>query len=142
MRKFISIKVIFILFTAAILLNSCREGTVQPEEFATNPNEPVQINEQNRYTFLLNAVNLSIDVTNNARFSSFTSRISISIIDHSSGYINISVSDKESVSQFTYIGDKEENLFTRELVGYIPGQIRINASNFTGKLRIQLSRTY
>jgi len=142
MRKFISLSVVFILITLTLLLSSCREGTVQPEEFATNPNEPVQINEQNRYTFLLNAVNLSIDVMNNARFSSFTSRISISIIDHSSGYINISVSDKESVNRFTYVGDKEESLFTEALVGYIPGKIRINASNFTGKLRIQLNRTF
>lgn len=142
MRKSFVQSILFGFLILIISFNACREGILQPEEFVTNPNEPVQINEQNRYTFLLNAVNLSIDVMNNARFSSFTSRISISIIDHSSGSIIVSVSDRESVRRFSYTGNKEENLFSEALVGYIPEEIRIIAQNFTGKLKIQLSRTF
>ena len=112
MRKTFLRGMFFSSIIVLILLNACREGILQPEELVSNPNEPVQINEQNRYSFLLNAVNLTIDVKNNARFSSLTSRISISIIDHSSGSINVSVSDRESVNRFNYSGNMDESLFT------------------------------
>jgi hypothetical protein len=142
MRKIYFRPIEYILIILSILFISCREDTVLQSEYATNPNEPVQINEQNSYTFLLNAVNLTIDVSDNARFSSFTSRITISILDHTSGYIKVSVIDRESISRFNYTGDSEERLFSEALIGYIPGTIGISASNFTGKLRIQLTRTF
>jgi hypothetical protein len=134
--------ILFLIIILSNIIISCRENIVSPDEFATNINEPVQINEQNSYTFLLNAEELSIDVMNDAMFSSFTSRISISILDHTSGYIRVTIADRESVSRFNYYGNEEESLFTEALNGYIPGKIGIKAVNFTGKLKIQLSRTF
>lgn len=123
------------------ILTSCREDIVQPQEFATNVNEPVESKYWNSYTFLLNAENLSIDVTNNPQISSLTTRITISIIDYSSGYIHISLLDPDLVSRFNYLGNEEERHFSEVIEGFLP-RLGIRTFNFTGKVKVQLSLTY
>lgn len=133
---------IVLLATAILIMStSCREGIIEPQEFATNINEPVQSKVWNSYTFLLNAQDLSVEVFNYPQISSFTTRISITILDHSSGYIRINVFDVNSDSQFEYFGNENENLFSEALNGFIPRRIGFKTYNFTGKVKVQLSRT-
>jgi hypothetical protein len=127
---------IFILFTTA-----CREDIMEPDTFVGTVNEPVQINQPNSYTFIIHAQNISVNVTNNTYISSFTSRISISIADYSSGYVSISVIDREDNSRFSYFGNEDEGFFTEALAGYIPAHIGIKTVDFSGKLKIEVTKT-
>ena len=132
----ISILLIFILLTAA-----CREGIIEPETFVGAINEPVQVNERNSYTFIINAENMTISSTNRTNLSSFTSRISISIVDYSSGYVSISVIDREENLRFSFLGNEDERLFSETLIGYVPSNIKIRAVDFSGKLKIVVNKT-
>jgi hypothetical protein len=84
---------------------------------------------------------MSVNVINNTYIASFTSRISISIVDHSSGFVSISVIDRDENSRFSYFGDEEERLFSEALIGYIPAHVRISATDFTGKLKVEVRKT-
>jgi len=133
----ISILIIFILLTV-----TCRENIIEPDTFVGTINEPVQINQRNSYTFIIHAQNISVNVTNNTFLASFTSRISISIADYTSGYVNIRVIDREDNSRFTYFGNEDENFFTESLIGYVPSRIALRAVDFSGKLKIEVTKTF
>ncbi len=86
---------IYFVVTVLLLIISCREDIIVPDNLATNVNEPILLNESNSYSFVINAQNISIDVVNNTNFSANTSRISITIVDYSSGYVRIKIIDKQ-----------------------------------------------
>ena len=130
-------------FVAVVLLSiSCREDIIPPDNFATNVNEPILINESNSYSFVLNAQNISIDVVNNTNFNANTSRVSITIVDYTSGSVRIRIIDEQSNSRFSYYGNDEEDLFTEPLNGYVPASVGIRTVDFSGKLKIELHRTF
>ncbi len=133
---------IFFFVTAILPYVSCREDIIAPDNFATNVNEPILLNESNSYSFVINAQNISIDVVNNTNFSSNTSRISITIVDYSSGYVSVRIVDKQTNSRFSYFGNEEEDFFTQSLNGYVPASVGIKAVDFSGKLKIDLNRTF
>jgi hypothetical protein len=130
-------------FVSVILLSiSCREDVIAPDNFATNVNEPILINESNSYSFVINAQNISIDVVNSTHFSASSSRVSITIVDYSSGYVSVRIIDKQTNSRFSYFGNDDENFFTESLNGYVPASVGIKAVDFSGKLKIQLYKTF
>jgi len=131
------------LFVTVILLSiSCREDIIAPDNFVTNVNEPILINESNSYSFVINAQNISIDVVNNTNFSTNTSRISITIVDYSSGYVSVRIIDKQSNNRFSYFGNDDQDFFTEALNGYVPASVGIKAVDFSGKLKIDMNRTF
>ena len=106
---------IYFVVTVLLLFLSCREDILVPDNLATNVNEPILQNESNSYSFVINAQNISIDVVNNTYFSANTSRISITIVDYSSGYISVRIIDKQTNSRFSYFGNDEEDYFSSSL---------------------------
>jgi hypothetical protein len=133
---------IYFIVTVLLLLLSCREDIIVPDNLATNINEPILINESNSYSFVINAQNISIDVVNNTNFSASTSRISITIVDYSSGYVGVRIIDKQTNNRFSYFGNDDEDFFTESLNGYVPASVGIKAVDFSGKLKIELNRTF
>jgi hypothetical protein len=133
---------IYFVITILLLFLSCREDILPPDNLATNVNEPILQNESNSYSFVINAQNISIDVVNNTNFSANTSRISITIIDYSSGYVRVKIVDKQTNNRFSYFGNDDEDYFTESLNGYVPGSVGIKAVDFSGKLKIELNRTF
>jgi hypothetical protein len=129
--------VVILLFTV-----SCREDILPPENLATNVNEPIQINEPNSYAFVINAQNISINVVNRTQINSTTSRISITIVDYSTGYVAVRVMDKQLNNRFNYFGNDDESFYTQSLNGYIPRTVGIKAVDFSGKLKIELRKTF
>ena len=129
-------------FVTVILFISCREEIIAPDNFTTTVNEPILINESNSYSFVINAQNISIDVVNNTNFNANTSRVSITIVDYSSGYVSIKIIDKQTNSRFTYFGNDEEDFFTESLNGYVPASVGIRTVDFSGKLKIELNKTF
>jgi hypothetical protein len=133
---------IYFVVTTILLFISCREDIIGPNNFATNVNEPILVNESNSYSFVINAQNISINVVNNTNFNVNTSRISITIVDYSSGYVSVRIIDEQSNNRFSYFGNDDEDFFTQSLNGYVPASVGIKAVDFSGKLRIELNRTF
>jgi len=130
------------LFSLLILLISCREDIIHPDEIAGNVNEPVQINSRNSYTLIINAKNLSINISALASFNTTLARISVTLVDHESGYVNVSVKDLNDIERFRYFVNNDVNLYTEVINGYLPNTIEIRLEELSGKLKVQLSRAY
>ncbi|RLC51602.1 MAG: hypothetical protein DRI23_04685 [Candidatus Cloacimonadota bacterium] len=135
------IRLVFALFLL-ILIISCREDIIHPDEFAGIVNEPVQINSRNSYTFIINAKNLSMSNSALASFNTTLARISVTLIDYETGYVNVSVKDLDDVERFRYFVDEDVSLFTEVFNGYLPRTIDIRLQEFSGKLKVKLSRAY
>ena len=133
---------IYFFITVILLFTSCREEIIEADNFTTNVNEPILINESDSYSFIINAQYISIDVVNNTHFSTTSSRVSITIVDYSSGYVSVRIIDKQTNSRFNYFGNDDENSFTESLHGYVPAAVRIKAVDFSGKLKIELNKTF
>ena len=130
------------IFSLLILIISCREDIIHPDEFAGNVNEPVQINSRNSYTFIINAKNLSMNISALTSLNTTLARISVTLIDHEAGYANVSVKDINDVERFRYFADDDVSLFTEVIDGYLPNTIDIRMQELSGKLKVQLSRAY
>ncbi len=130
------------IFSLIILLISCREDIIHPDEIAGNVNEPVQVNSRNSYTLVINAKNLSINISAFASFNTTLARISVTLIDHESGNVNVSVRDFNDVERFRYYVNNEVNLYTEVINGYLPNTINIQLQELTGKLKVQLSQAF
>lgn len=133
---------IVVILSFLILIISCREDVIHPDEFAGNVNEPVQINSRNSYTFIINAKNLSMSNSALTSFNITPARISVTLIDHELGYVNLSVKDFNNVERFSYFADDDVSLFTEVIDDYLPSSIDIRMQKFSGKLKVQLSRAY
>ncbi len=134
----------FKIFIAVLffLIISCREDIVQPNEFVGTINVPVQSNLRNSYTFIINAKDLSTVVSAFPKFNSTLTRISITLIDYESGYVNVVLKDFAQVERFRYYVDEDVNLYTEVIDGYLPNTIDIKLQELSGKLKVQLSRAF
>ena len=131
-----------ILVILLLIIISCREDIILPEDLATNINEPVQKNELDSYSFMLNAKNISINIANNVHFSSSTSIISVSINDYSSGSITVKIADSQMSNRFNYLGNDDERFYTESLIGFVPVSVSISSDNFTGNFQLELHSTF
>ena len=129
---------IFVLFAIV----SCREDIIPPGNFVGNINEPVQIKDNNTYTFLINAKDLTLNVKNKPLFTSATSKITINIFDYRKGYITIRVDDRFDNERFNYFGNRNIDFFTESFLGWVSDTISISAVNFSAKIKIELRRTF
>ena len=135
MRIFFAIILVFICI-------SCREGIIEPESFAGKINDPVQVNKLNSYTFLVNAESFSMNLSTPVSFNSSTARVSITLVDHRSGFVNVSVRDYDDRERFRHLVSNDVELYTDLLDGFVVKTIVIRTENFSGKLKIQFTRVF
>ena len=120
---------------------SCREEVIEPDNFVEKVNEPVQINERNAYTFLLNARDFSMNLSVPAYFSTIRTRFNVTLIDYESGYLSISVEDYDERERFRYFVAEDVSYHSDLLDGYVLKTINIITERFSGKIRIEFRKT-
>ena len=136
MRNLISFLILFIVI---LIITSCREDIIEPGNFAGNVNEPIQDNQMNNYSFLINAQDFSSSFSVSTNFNYNTSRILLNSSEIEKGLVTIVIKDDLGVLLFSSIVETELTNKTEKISGAIPGKIDISFRNFTGKLKISLS---
>ncbi len=133
---------LFGIFSIALLvLIACREGIIEPGVLIENINDPVQINERNSYTFLLNAESFSMNLTVFPLLNSTRSRINVTLVDYKSGYAKIIVHDYDDQERYSYFAAGDVSFYTEIIDGYIPRSVNIRTENFSGKIKIELRKS-
>jgi len=131
-----------LVFSSILFLSvSCREEIISPDNFIENVNEPVQVRNFNSFVLLLNAENFTMNMNIPPSFTSVRTRFNIKLIDYGSGYTTISVLDNNSVERFRYFAGDEVTYDSELLDGFVPVNIQIRTSDFSGKLRIEFRKT-
>jgi hypothetical protein len=120
---------------------SCREGVIEPNIFVENVNDPVQLNERNSYTFLLNADSFSMDLTVFPFINSSRSRINVTLIDYQTGYAKVSIKDYDNRERYSYFAAEDISFYTDIIDGYVPEAVNITTDNFSGKIKIELRKS-
>jgi len=117
----------------------CREEIVPPDNPATNINEPVQMRYRNSYTFLINAEKISFDLVDYPDLRTSTTSLYFTLSDYKSGTVSISILNKDDGLIFSE--QYADNLpgFYYEIKGNLPAKIKIRCSDFSGKLKVQLT---
>lgn len=124
-----------------IFFISCREGVIEPNVFVENVNDPVQLNERNSYTFLLNADSFTMDLTVFPFINSSRSRINVTIIDYQTGYAKVSIKDYDDRERYSYFAAEDIAYYSEIIDGYVPESVNIKTENFSGKMKIELRKT-
>jgi len=135
------LKKLFWLLITLLISVSCREEIIEPDNFVENINEPVQINERNSYIFLLNARELSMNLSASADFNSFRARFNVTLIDYETGYLSVAVEDNDNRQRFNYFLAEDVSYHSDLLDGYILKSIKIRTENFSGKIKIEFRKT-
>lgn len=128
-----------ILCSCSIISFSCREEIISPLNNSGNVNEPYRTSNQNSYTFILNAQNISQNIVDYPRISYFNSRIFISVLDHSAGSVEIVILTKSRDVLYRNRLAEENNGAYAVVTGIRPEIIEIYIKGFTGKLKFQLT---
>jgi len=131
-----------VLLFLTLIIFSCRDEIVEPGNFAGNINEPIQINDRNSFTFLINARQFSMNLSAPATFNSSASKISITLNGHESGTVFISIRDAANRERYTHSLAQDVSFYTDIMDGFVPDIIHIRTESFSGKLRIQLTDVF
>ena len=131
-----------VLLFLTLFIFSCREEIVDPGNFAGNINEPIHVNNSNSFTFLINARQFSMNLSVPATLNSSASRISITLNDHESGTVSISIRDSENRERYNHSLAEDVSYFTDLMDGFVPDRVQIRTDSFSGKLRIQLTDAF
>ena len=135
------LKSLLFLLLIVTISYSCREEIIEPDNFIENVNEPIQINERNSYTFLLNAHNFSMNLSVAAYFNSSRTRFNVTLIDYESGSLRISVEDYNETERFRYFIAEDVAYHSDLLDGYVLKTINISTVNLSGKIKIEFRKT-
>ena len=128
------------LLLILILVIGCREDVIKPEVFVENINEPVQIRETNSYSYFLSGKNFTSNLVIPAYINGNSSRVNITLVEYSSGYARIIIRDSEDSERYRNFINEDISMFTDVTAGYSPKTIEIKTVEFTGNLKIRISK--
>ena len=127
------------ILSLSVLLISCRQEIVPPDNPAGNINEPVYTRTNFSYSFAINANRINRTVIDNTYLNTTSSRIYLVISDHSSGSVEIKVQNDNNFVLYSSVFDNDTDGIFRELDGYQPNIITMNFIDFTGKFKFTLT---
>ncbi|BDQ02549.1 MAG: hypothetical protein HRF52_04985 [Ignavibacterium sp.] len=132
--KLVIISVLLFAFT------SCREEILEPYNPAGNVNQPFQENKLNYLNLVMTASDLTYDFEINVNFNSSESRILISVVDREKGNVTVNVLNENK--NLIYVASIETEIpgLVDRIRGNIPDKVRISCTDFSGKIRVQLSK--
>lgn len=130
---------LFLIITL-IILSGCREEILEPYNPAGNINQPYQEKKLNYFNLVMTASNLTYEIDSDLNFNSSDSRILVSVIDRQSGTVTINVlNDSKNLIYVASIETEVPGLVDR-IQGNIPNKVKIIFKDFSGKVKIQLSK--
>lgn len=130
---------LFLIITL-IILSGCREEILEPYNPAGNINQPYQEKKLNYFNLVMTALNLTYEIDSDLNFNSSDSRILVSVIDRQSGTVTINVlNDSKNLIYVASIETEVPGLVNR-IQGSIPNKVKIIFKDFSGKVKIQLSK--
>lgn len=135
---FNKIKIFLFLFVLAFV--SCREEIIPPGNITGNINEPTLTRTSNSYIFSINASKITTTVTDNTFLNTFKAKIYSVIADYSSGYVEIKVKTDRNNILYSEVFEEDTRGTLKNIEGSQPDVIVVNFQNFTGKLKVTLSR--
>lgn len=135
-------KNIILFLVVSIIILSCREEIIPPDNFVGRINDPVQLSERNSYILLLNANSFTMDLRVPIYFSSVRTRFNVTLAEYQSGYARISVQDFNTTEKFRFLIAEDVAYHTELLDGFVPATLFIHTENFTGKLKIEFRKTF
>lgn len=131
----------YFLIIICMFLISCREEILEPFNPAGNINQPFQENKLNYFNIVMTASNLTYEFEVDLNFNSSDSRIFISVVDRQKGNVTVNVlSENKNLIYVASIETEIPYLIDR-IRGNVPNKVKISCSDFSGKIRVQLSRS-
>lgn len=133
-------KRLFIIIFALLLVNSCREEIIPPDNPSGNVNQPFIETFLNSYSFTLNAGEITYNIYEFIRFDQDKAQVFMSVLDHTSGYVEVYLYSKTKRVLFYQKGDTDIEGESIKIDGHIPETLIMNFFNFTGKLRFTVNK--
>lgn len=136
-------EIITALFGASlILIQSCREDIIDPNNSAGNINEPVVISSFNSFEFVLNADKISRHLSEPVHFNSINNEISIKIKNFKGGNVAVSVkNNNDAFPLFADYFDKYHRDTVKAVTQNLPENIVITFFNFSGYFKLEFYST-
>lgn len=131
---------VFILSIIVLLVTSCREEILEPYNPAGNINQPFQEKKLNYFNIVMTASNLTYEFETDLNFNSSESRIQISVVDREKGNVTVNVLNVNRNLIYVASIETESADLVDRIYGNIPDKVKISFKDFSGKLRVQLSK--
>jgi hypothetical protein len=133
-------KYLFILLLGILLLPSCREEIIPPNNPTGNVNQPVKEVTLNSYSFLINAGEITYNLYDYIKFENSRAQVFISIVEYSSGSVEISLIGKSKRIIYSKRVESDINGEYSRINNEVPDAVIINFKDFTGKFKLTVSQ--
>jgi hypothetical protein len=130
----------FIIFLVILTLTSCREEIIPPNNPSGNLNHPVKESALNSYSFIMNAADITYNIYDYIKFDNNRTQVFISILDYSKGSVELSLLSKSKRIIFNKTAAADISGEYSRLSNEIPDAVVMNFKDFTGKIKLTLSR--
>jgi len=135
----------FKLFAAVILIiaafPSCREGIIDPQNSVGNLNEPVIYKSANAYTFQIDAKDVTFTKIDETFLDITQTDLELNVRDYSGGTVYIKVIGDNLATLYDDQINNDINGKQATIVNHIADKLQVEFYNFSGKVKIQLTKT-
>lgn len=121
---------------------SCRENIITNQNSLGNINEPVKSKNPESYSFEINASKITFNETDETQLNITKSDVQISVTNYSSGIVIITVVGDNLMNLYTSSFTNNGNSPTVKITNHIPEKIKVDFQNFSGKLKININRSF
>ncbi|MCS7052527.1 MAG: hypothetical protein NZM09_02195 [Ignavibacterium sp.] len=135
--RYVYIFLILIIF----LIVGCREDIIEPDNPAGNKNSPFRTEKENYFDVAINAEGLTTEMIFDTYFNSESNFITVYVNNRQNGLLQINIFSKENKLLFTNRIEIGEVNIRQRISRGIPAKLKLSFDNFTGKIRIVLSRS-
>lgn len=131
----------FIISTLLFFNNSCRVDIIEPNNPAGNKNLPIREEKENYFNVVINADRLSTEMNFDMNFSSEFNSISLKVYDKQSGTCTLRVISSNNITLYSAVIEANDINISQRINQGIPSKIRFICNNFTGKIKIVISKS-
>ncbi len=125
-----------------LLINiSCRVDIIEPNNPAGNKNIPVREGKENYFNVAINADKLTTEMNFDANFSSEVNSILLKVNDKQSGTCTLRIISSDNRILYSSIIEISDIDVRQRINQGIPSKIRLIYDNFTGKIKIVISKS-
>lgn len=132
-------KLLIICCLIFLAYSGCREEIINPENTGGNVNEPVFSTSPDIYSFSVNAQNITENISNLSDLNTVYNQLYISVTDYQGGVVDVRViTNKGEVIYQNRLNQNKNGLYTR-ISGAVPTRVEMDFSNFTARLKFEIS---
>jgi len=123
------------------VLQSCREGIIEPGMPVGNINEPVILKTGQAYSFQIDAEKISFQKNDQTFLDITETDVSLTVTNYTGGSAHLKVVGDNKEILYEELIDRNFSGIQESIKNHVADVVNLNFNNFSGRIKVQLTKT-